>query len=183
MIGRNGYSSVPITDIVRRATVSNRVFYAHFETKKDAFVAAFDAIAEHLTNLISAAVAPIEDWPEQVIAALRTSLVFFEAEPDLARFCLVAPFTATQEIGAHCRDVLLEAVPNLALGRALADDGGELPASTEDSLLGGVVSQLSRSLASDTGELTVLLPDLVEFVLAPYLGAARARELAAQAAA
>jgi hypothetical protein len=58
-----------------------------------------------------------------------------------------------------------------------------LPEGTEDSLLGGVISQLSRSIVTEAGPLADLLPDLTEFVLAPYLGPETARELAAEAAA
>lgn len=183
MIGEQGYSAVPITEIVKRASVASRVFYANFKTKDDAFIAAFDAVADHLTALIAEAGGGEESWPQRVIAALRASLEFFDAEPLLARFCLIAPFTATKKIAAHCRDAIAGAIPFLAQGRGLHPGGDDLPEGTEDSLLGGVISQLSRSISTEAGLLTNLLPDLVEFVLAPYLGPERARELAAEAAA
>lgn len=180
LIGERGYGAAPITEIAKRASVANRVFYANFPGKEEAFIAAFDAILDHLSELIAES-AVGEDWPGQVVAALRTATGFFDGEPTLARFCLVAPFTATARIAAHCRDRASAALPYLAAGREFGEGGGELPASTEDSLLGGIVSQLSR--ASAAGNQTApLLPDLVEFVLAPYLGAAEARGLAARAA-
>ena len=58
-----------------------------------------------------------------------------------------------------------------------------LPESTEDSLLGGLVVLTSRSILAGDGPLPELLPDLVEFVLAPYLGPERAKALAREAAA
>jgi AcrR family transcriptional regulator len=182
MIGQQGYSAVPITEIVKRASVANRVFYANFKTKDDAFIAAFDAVADHLSVLIAEAATGEESWPPQVMAALRAGLEFFDAEPLLARFCLIAPFTATKKIAAHCRDAIARAIPFLAKGRELHPGGADLPEGTEDSLLGGVISQVSRSVAADAGPLIDLLPDLVEFVLAPYLGPDRARELAGQTA-
>jgi hypothetical protein len=61
-------------------------------------------------------------------------------------------------------------------------DGQSLPPSTEDSLLGGIVSLATRSiLAGETERLPALLPDLVDFILSPYMGAERAAGLAAEA--
>jgi AcrR family transcriptional regulator len=182
LIAERGYAATPITEIAKAASVANRVFYANFDDKETAFLAAFDAVADHLRGLIAAAAAEAgDDWSEREIVAFRTILEFFDAEPELARLCLVVPFTATPAIGAHFREVIASAVPYLAEGRKFSDAGDDLPASTEDSLLGGIVSQLSRSLLTDAGPLIDRLPDLIEFALAPYLGADRARELAAEA--
>jgi AcrR family transcriptional regulator len=177
LIAERGYAAVPILDIVRRASVANRIFYKNFKTKEEAFLAAFDAVADHLTALIREATRSLEDWPRQVIAALSVTIDFFESEPVLARFCLVAPFTAPAEaVAAHCNERIAAAAPFLAAGREL-DGEDVLPPGTENSLLGGVVSQLSRAVLGG-GSMTALLPDLVEFMLVPYLGADEARRLA-----
>ena len=75
-------------------------------------------------------------------------------------------------------------VPGLAApgdrGRraGLADQTSLLP-ETEDAILGGIVFLATRQvIAGDTEKLPELLPDLVDFTLGPYLGAARAAELA-----
>ena len=72
-------------------------------------------------------------------------------------------------------------VPYLRAGR----DGrppevlDRLSDSTEEALVGGIVSLISRRvLASETEELEDLLPGLVEFVLTPYLGTSEAVEVA-----
>lgn len=183
LIGEQGYSAVTITEIVKRASVATRVFYENFKTKDAAFIAAFDAIADHMREQISTAVAEEgEEWAGQVVAALRTTVTFFDAEPTLARFCLIAPFTASAEVAGHCRETVAGAMPYLARGRKL-HPGEQLPASTEDSLLGGVIGQLGRRVLTDAGTLADLLPDLTEFVLSPYLGTDEARRLAAATAA
>src|SRR5262249_32023964 len=122
------------------------------------------------------------EWPQQVIAALRTGIDFFAAEPELARFCLLEPVTATPKIAIRFREVVLEAGPALELGRAEVEGGASLPASPEASLSGGVVALAGRSvLTGAPGGLRRILPDVVEFVLSPYLGPKRAQELAAAA--
>jgi hypothetical protein len=75
-------------------------------------------------------------------------------------------------------------VPYLANGRALRPENETLPESTEDSLVGGLLVLTSRSIVTgDPEALEAHLPDLVEFVLSPYLGPQSAKQLASEAAA
>jgi AcrR family transcriptional regulator len=180
-VAARAYRATTITGVVKLASVSTRDFYQHFEGKEECFLAAFDAVRDHLEELTVVAIADQPDWPHQVIAALRAALEFFAAEPDLARLCLVDPVSATPTIAIRFREAVLACVPALACGRAEMRDGDSLAPSTEDSLLGGIVFSTARYiLAGGTENLPVLLPDLVEFTLSPYLGAERASELARQ---
>ena len=115
-----------------------------------------------------------------MIAALRAALRFFDAKPDLARLCLVETVTATPAIATRFREALLTAIPLLEVGRAERSDGFSLPESTEDSLLGGLFILTSRSILADRLP-PALLPDLIDFVLSPYLGPEAAKKLAAEA--
>ena len=117
------------------------------------------------------------DWPRQVVAGLRAALEFFAAEPDLARLCLVESVSATPTIAIRFREAVLLGVPALERGRDEVEGGQALPPNTEDSVLGGIVSLATRTtLTGDPAQLPRLLPDLVEFSLAPYLGSTAAAE-------
>jgi AcrR family transcriptional regulator len=177
-----GYRRTTITQVVKFASVSTRDFYELFDGKEECFLAAFDAVGNHLTDLISTAAASEPDWPHQVIAALRSALDFFAAEPDLARLCLLESVSATPTIAIRFREAVLACVPALASGRSeLVDPDAVLP-ETESSIIGGAVSLATRSIiAGEAEKLPDLLPDLVDFTLSPYLGAERAAELAAEA--
>ena len=180
-VAARGYRATTITEVVKFASVSTRDFYELFDGKEECFLAAFDAVRDHLRELISAAAATEPDWPDQVIAALRTGLDFFAAEPDLARLCLLESVSATPAIAIRFREAVLACVPALARGRSeLADPDSLLP-ETESSIIGGAVSLATRSIiAGETEKLPDLLPDLADFTLSPYLGAERAAELAAR---
>jgi AcrR family transcriptional regulator len=183
-VAARGYRATTITELVKAASVSTRDFYGHFDGKEACFLAAFEAVRDHLEGVLAAAAASQPDWPHQTIAILRAALEFFASEPALARLCLVEPVSATPSIAIRFREVVLTCVPALARGRAESEVGDSLPASTEDSLLGGILSLATRSiLAGETEQLPALLPSLVEFALSPYLGAERAAALAAEAAA
>lgn len=183
-VAAKGYRATTITDVVKLASVSTRDFYEHFDGKEACFLAAFEAVYDHLEDVLRAATAAEPDWPHQVVAALRATLEFFAAEPDLARLCLVESVSATPTIAIRFREAVLACVPALAIGRDLAPDGGSLPPSTEDSILGGTISLAARSIgAGRVARLPDLLPDLVDFALSPYLGAERATRIAAESSA
>jgi AcrR family transcriptional regulator len=180
-VAANGYRSTTITQIVKAASVSSRAFYELFESKEECFLETFDAVVAHLEDLVVEAARHEPDWPYQVISGLRAALRFFTEEPDLARLCLVEPVTATPVIATHFRDIVVDKSQVLKPGRGERGEAEELPDSTEDSLLGGLIALASRSiLAGSADSLEDLLPDLVDFVLSPYLGPEAARQLAAE---
>jgi AcrR family transcriptional regulator len=183
-VAAKGYRATTITDVVKLASVSTRDFYEHFDGKEACFLAAFEAVRDHLEGLLTTAAAAEPDWPGQTIAALACGLEFFAAEPDLARLCVVEPVSASPATAIRFREAVLSCVPPLARGRAESAEAAALPESTEDSLLGGIISLATRSiLAGETEQLPSLLAAMVEFTLAPYLGSERAAALAGEAAA
>ncbi len=182
-VAANGYRATTITQIVKAASVSSRAFYELFESKEECFLEVFDAVVAHLEDLVVEAVREEPDWPHQVVAALGAALRFFTAEPDLARLCVVEPVTATPVIATRFRDVVIDKSRALKPGRLERAEAEELPDSTEDSLLGGLIALVSRSiLTGNADSLEDLLPDLLDFVLSPYLGPEGARRIAAELA-
>ena len=180
-VAANGYRATTITQIVKAASVSSRAFYELFESKEKCFLEAFDAVVAHLESLVTKAAREEPDWSHQVIAGLRAALRFLTEETDLARLCLVEPVTANPAIATRFRDVVIDESQALKAGRLERGGVEELPDSTEDSLLGGLIALISRSiLAGNADSLEDLLPDLLDFVLSPYLGPEGARKLVAE---
>jgi AcrR family transcriptional regulator len=183
-VAERGYSAVTIAHITRAAKVSRRVFYENFGAKEECFLAAFEVVVAHIRELVAEAVEPIPDWPHRAVAAARAVLAFLASEPDLARLCLLESRGAGPAVAARFHDAVGELVPLLELGRAeRPGDRPPLPASTEDSAIGALVSLAARKVAAGEAErLEELLPDCAEFILSPYLGAEEAERLARAAA-
>jgi AcrR family transcriptional regulator len=179
-VAEKGYAAVTLADITREAKVSRRVFYANFESKEQCFLAAFDVVVDHIGELVAEAVEGIPDWPHQAVAATSAVLAFLAAEPDLARLCLVESRGAGPAVTARFGEAVGEMAPPLRQGRNERDPADRpLPDSTEDSVIGSLVSLVSRKVAAgETEQLEDLLPDCVEFVLSPYLGPVEAARLA-----
>lgn len=178
-VAEKGYRAVTITDLTRRARVSRRVFYANFEGKEECFLAAFGVVVDHVRALAAEAAANAAGWPDQAVAAARAVLVFFAAEPDLARLCLVESQAAGPAVSARFHEAVHEAVPYIERGRAERDGARALPPTTEESTVGALAMLASRKVAAGEAEaLEDLLPEFAEFILAPYLGAEQAARLA-----
>jgi AcrR family transcriptional regulator len=182
-VAERGYNATTVAHITKAASVSRRTFYEHFADKEACFLAAYDMVADHIRASMRAAAESFGDWPQQVRAALATMLRFLASEPELARLCMVEPVAAGGEIAARHRATMQDFVAILKSGRPEHSGERPLPEATEETLVGGIVSLIVREIsAGRSEELEQLLPDLVELILAPYLGSEEAERLARQEA-
>jgi AcrR family transcriptional regulator len=178
-VAERGYNATTVAHITKAASVSRRTFYEHFADKEACFLAAYDMVADHIRASMRAAAESFGEWPQQVRAALATMLRFLASEPELARLCMVEPVAAGGEIAARHRASMQGFVEILKAGRPEHSGSRPLPAATEETLVGGIVSLIVREIsAGRTADLEQLLPDLVGLILAPYLGNEEAERLA-----
>ena len=181
-VAENGYAGTTIAHITRHAAVSRRTFYEHFDSKDACFVAAYDVVMEQLRERVDAAYQEPDEWPQALRGGLAAMLSFLAAEPNLARLCMVEALVAGPVVVERYDAAVHSLVPYLEAGREGRSPEvlARLSPSTEEALVGGLVSLISRRIiAGRSGELEQLLPDLVEFTLTPYLGSSEAAKIAA----
>ena len=179
VVAARGYNDTTIAHITEAASVSRRTFYEQFSSKEDCFLAAYDLVADHILTSMRAAAESFDAWPQQVRAALATVLRFLAGEPELARLTIIEPVSAGGAIAARHRESLQALVDLLKSTRPERPANRPLPEATEEAIVGGIVSLLSREInAGRAKQLEKLLPDLVELVLTPYLGSEEAERLA-----
>lgn len=173
-----GYHAVTIADLVKRAGIARNTFYENFSSKEDCFLAAQRFATAKALEQVVAAAGEIEDWPGQVRAGLAALLEYIAEEPALARTCMVDALAAGPA-SARCYEESLQAFVSLfKLGRSVSPHTKELPATMEEAIVGGVFWIVYQRLAVDQlDDLEGLLPEILEFVLTPYLGADTARAL------
>jgi AcrR family transcriptional regulator len=180
-VAENGYAGTTIAHITRQAAVSRRTFYEHFSSKDECFIAAYDSVMTELRQRVGEAFEKEEEWPLAVKAGIRAMLEFLAAEPHLARLSMVEALVAGPVVVERYDAAIHSLVPYFQAGREgrSADVLAGLSATTEEALVGGMVSLISRRIFADRAEeLEALLPDLVEFTLTPYLGSAEAARVA-----
>jgi AcrR family transcriptional regulator len=180
-VAEKGYGGTTIADITRHAAVSRRTFYEHFEGKDECFVAAFDTVTEQLRERVDESFKSEDKWPEAAKAGIGAMLAFLAAEPNLARLAMVEAMVAGPVVVERYDAAVQTFLPYLAAGR----DGrpkkvlSRLSDSTEEALVGGMISLISRRIVAGQAEdLESLLPDLTEFTLAPYVGNDEAAKVA-----
>jgi AcrR family transcriptional regulator len=180
-VAEHGYAGATIAHITRHAAVSRRTFYEHFSSKDELFVAAYETVMAELRERIAQAFEEADEWPQAMKAGISAMLQFLAAEPNLARLCMVEALVAGPVVVERYDAAIQSFVPYFRSGR----DGrssevlARLSPTTEEALVGGMVSLISRRIiAGRTAELEELLPDLVEFTLTPYLGSAEAAKIA-----
>jgi AcrR family transcriptional regulator len=177
LVGEVGYSGVTITAITEGAGVSSGTFYKYFETIEDCCIAAFDSGLEEVRPLVVGAFESEPGWPLRIRAVVGALLDEFSSYPDRGRLLTAEPFVAGPQIATRHKTVIEEMVPRLREGRALRAGAEGLPDTAERGLLGAANSLISRHLLAGE-DLHGLLPDLTQFVLTPYLGAAEAHRIA-----
>jgi AcrR family transcriptional regulator len=149
---------------------------------QDDFAASFEAAFGRLQVRVETACAAPGPWTERVVEGVRQGLRFAASEP-------VAANVLTNEAQAHGGDGLarydrlLDYVAGLLEpGREEGEHGPLLPEVTERAIAGGVATIVANRVdRGREGELPGLAPEVIQFVLTPYLGAEEARRIAAEA--
>jgi len=168
LTAEGGYEATKIADIVRRAAVARKTLYDNFDGKEDLFLSAINATVAEIRERVEAACAEAETAEGGTIAGLEAVLDFVAEHPSAARMCMVEAISATPS-SARLYDAAVRDFVDLF--RSSAPEGSDLPATIEESLVGGVAwilqLQIRRGEAERASE---LLPELSQFVLSPYLG-------------
>lgn len=175
-----GYQNTTVSLIGARASVSKSDFYRHFRSKDDCFFAAYESAIERIRRQVVEACAAHEEseWPPRVRDGIAALLSFLAADPALASISLVEGLRAGRGIYDRYQSALESFVPYLRQGAPRVLDGDPVPAATGEAVVGGIASLLGRRvLAGEAEQIDALLPDLLEFALAPYLGTAEARRI------
>lgn len=173
VFAKRGYRGATVGNLVSAAKVGVNSFYSLFEGKDDCFLAVYDQIVAESREQMAAAVPAAAGWPERVTAILRSLLELIERKPLVARIVLVEVHTAGPAARArHARD-LDEVAALLRSGRAQSPVPDELPDSLEYATVGGLAWLLQQRIAAgEAAEIGKLLPEVLEIVVEPYLGAA-----------
>lgn len=179
-----GYQKTTVSVIGKRASVSKSDFYKHFESKDDCFVAAYDAAIERIREQLVVACRETdgEEWPQRVGAAIEALLGLFVAEPALASIALVEGLRAGRGVYDRYQVALDSFVDLLKRSEPPLIEGSEVPEATDEAIVGGIASMLGRRvLVGETEQITDLFPEILEFVLAAYLGVEEARRIVSSA--
>jgi len=179
-VARHGYAGTTLRELVALAGVSKSTFYEHFENREACLLAGFEDAVDESRRRITGAAEREESWPEQLRAGLTALLDYIVEEPALARTCLVESVTAGPAAAELYESALQSAADALRPGRKYANPDLALPYTLEDSIVGGIVWMVVHRLQRGEAEsIPDVLPTMLEFALASYLGESEASKLVA----
>jgi AcrR family transcriptional regulator len=169
-----GYEGATVTHICAAAGVSRRTFYNYFGDKEEAFFEVYRQVTDFLCETMAAAgIGATGGWAARVEAELGALLACFSANPGLVKFCLVAPPEAGGKVAAAYREFLERLLAIIREGRPKR--ARKPTAAAEYGLVGGLAGLVVEAVEKDRADgLERLLPEVLELVLAPYLGRAAA---------
>jgi AcrR family transcriptional regulator len=172
LCAEKGYEATKIADIVRRAGVARKTLYDNFEGKEEVFLGAFDSAVEEVSAKIDAACAEAgKEWVDGLAAGLRAFLTYVGENPAIARMCMIEATSATPAASARYDRALQRFVELL---RDNAPSETRLPDTIEETLTGGVAWILHQQIRRGEAEQALdLMPELLDFILSPYLGVAK----------
>jgi AcrR family transcriptional regulator len=183
ILAENGYASLRVSDVVARAGVSRATFYKFFGDKFDVVLAAQRHASESLDLAIAKACEAGGGWPGGVAAAVGAAIEFCAESTDRARLLLASGQAQLEprlaDEGVSLPRQLLE---RLSQSAASQDRVHRPSAVRAEAALSAAISLAGSCVAAENvGALRRLRPDLIEIVLAPYLGTEEAKRIALSA--
>jgi AcrR family transcriptional regulator len=175
VVSERGYPETRVVDVIEVAGVSRKTFYELFSSKEDCFLATYDVL---LGNLLGDTARGFESkpgapWAERIAAGLGELLEHLAEHPDEARYAIVEVLAAGPKALARRDAALRQFTGFLDAGRA--ETSIELPGITSLSIAGGINELLySEILHGATASLPGRLPDLMFWIVLPFLGPERA---------
>jgi AcrR family transcriptional regulator len=176
-VAARGYSETTVAEIVERASMSQSTFYVHFDSKEEAVLAALDSSGAQLLAATMPAARRAGSCPAAVHTAFSSMFGFLAAEPAFAALRAVAVYAAGPE-ALEMRDRA-----GIELLAALFSPGFEGAAETDPLIVEAICAAIYDLLfwqmeKSGAQSLPEIVPVATYISLAPFLGAAKACEVA-----
>jgi AcrR family transcriptional regulator len=175
-VAEKGYKATTVAEVVKRAGTSQRVFYGHFESKEDAFLAALDSGSAQMLATVLPAFRRARSWQESVRAAYEAMFAFGIEEPEYTQLGAVEMYTVGKR-AIQTRERVMEGLEALLVpGYELAPDTPPIAAEA----IGGAIYALIHDQVKNRGpeSMPELAPMATYMTLAPFVGAKEAYERA-----
>lgn len=171
-----GYAATTLADVAARASTSIRTFYAHYESKEEAFVDAVDLAQVQSYAAVLAASRRAPDWPHAVRAGLAALCNYFAAEPPLAEAVIVEVHAAGEQALRRHEEAVAAIGRLLEPGYELAPDTPEIASEAIGAAIDALLYDAIR--AGGGPKARAVAPTATYLALASFTGPTAASEVA-----
>jgi AcrR family transcriptional regulator len=176
LVSEHGLEGAGIGPTCKRAGVSRRTFYEVFADHEACVLAALGEALQRIRERVLPAYEGEREWRPRVRAGLLALLECFDAEPGLARLCVVETLRAGPDVSARRKGILDRLTLAIDEGRRESKQAGTLSPLTAQGVVGGALSVIhARLLEESHAPLVELVNPLMGMIVHPYLGSAAAR--------
>lgn len=165
-----GYQATSMDDIAERASISLSTFYAHFNDKRDAVLAALEMGGAQMLSPVMPAAQRAADWREGVRIAYEAMFSYLAAEPAFARLVAVEVDAVGPE-GLARRAQVIDSMSAI-LAPAFAENP-KVPKIAAEAIGGAVYALLRDRLRRGGSRGAALAQDIplaIYLTLAPFVG-------------
>lgn len=138
IVAEGGYDAFKVRDVVRRANVSSRSFYQHFDSKDECFVRTYEMIVSRSRIGLIGAQMEGKDWrarPRMIFAAFAREL---EDKPAVARFALVDVYSDGPQALERAHQAEANFASMLAKSFGRAPGGIAVPTLVVEGIMAGI---------------------------------------------
>jgi AcrR family transcriptional regulator len=164
-----GYEALSIPAISGAAGTSNQTFYEHFDSKRDAFLAAFEAVAADGLRVAGGAFVAEGGRPEAVGAGIRALLEYF-AERDLFSRLAFFELPSAGPVALDQADRALDDFTRfLQPGLVPVALGGPPPPQVLPAIASGIWAVIQHEIAHGRRQsLPALAPEITWLAVGPF---------------
>jgi AcrR family transcriptional regulator len=176
LVAEKGYGALSTDDIAARASISLSTFYAHFDDKRDAVLAALEMGGAQVTALAVPAARRADGWMEGVRALYEAICAYFVAEPEMAELTLVGVYGAGPRALSR-RDRVIDSLAAM-LGPGFEENPGA-PAVSAEAIAATVYALMREQVRREGPEsLGAVVPLATYVTLVGFVGPDRAQAIA-----
>jgi AcrR family transcriptional regulator len=172
--GADGLREVSVGMICRRAGVSRRTFYELFKDREACLLATVEDGCRRLGAELLDVYREEGSWRERIRAVVTRLLERFDAEPELARLCVIGTLRAGPAVLEWRARVLAGLA--CAVDEAREETRGQVSPLTAQGVVGGALAVLHARLLEDDPRLAELAGALTAMIVQVYLGPLSAGE-------
>jgi AcrR family transcriptional regulator len=176
IVAEGGYPTMKITDIASRAAVSLTTFYADFEGKQDAFVAAIERGQQRVFEAAQPVYRAAEDWPHAVAYALHAFFAAFYYDPAMGHLGGVGAYEGGRPAMKSRDDSIMAFYAFLDEGYKRAPD---VPRVVPEAVGASIYALMTHQVRHRGAErLYEIAPTAAFMALAPFIGSDEAATIA-----
>lgn len=171
LVAERGYQKTTIELIAKTSRVALVTFYEHFASKEECFLAAFDESAAAAREVFAELIDFEQPWQDQISSGLELFLEMVIKEQPRAKLCIVESQAAGTAALSRYQGLLESVAPKLREGREFNPRAALLPDGLEVAIAGGIAWLVHQRLVADrVDDLKMLLPEMLQVTLTPYVG-------------